>query len=90
MNQKRRIARTTSVANDSGKDPRDSAPELAASVHQVLTILTDLRSDAPTPELSERIKFVQWLRRELGEVEALLVRVDSDRGSRLASAPAAG
>jgi hypothetical protein len=69
------------VATESDKGERDSDTELAAAVHRVLMILTDLRSDAHTPELTERIKLVQWLRQELGDVEALLTHADSRRGS---------
>ena len=67
------------MATDSGADERDTDAELAVAVHRVLALLTDLRSDAHTPELSERINLVQWLRRELGDVEALLIRADGRR-----------
>ncbi|HEY6745920.1 MAG TPA: hypothetical protein VI357_09380 [Mycobacteriales bacterium] len=67
------------MATDSGKDERDSDAELAAAVYRVLALLTDLRRDAQTPELSERINLVQWLRRELGDVEDLLARADARR-----------
>ena len=80
------------MATDSGPDERDGDANLAAAVHRVLALLTDLRSEAHTPELKDRIRFVQWLRRELSDVEALLVRADAVRDSAttraLASAPA--
>jgi hypothetical protein len=75
------------VATESGKDERDSDAELAAAAHRLLMILTDLRSDAHTPELRERIKLVQWLRHELGAVEAFLVDADARRDSGSAPTP---
>jgi hypothetical protein len=74
------------VTTESVKDERDGDAELAAAVHRVLAILTDLRSDAHKPELKERIHLVQWLRQELGEVEALLVHADARRDSTPAPA----
>ncbi len=76
------------MATESGKGERDSDTELAAAVHRVLAILTDLRSDAHTPELRERITLVQWLRHELGDLEALLISADTRRDAGAASAPA--
>jgi hypothetical protein len=51
---------------------RDTDIELAGSVHRVLAILADLRSDAPEPELRDRIALVRWPRGEPTEVEKLL------------------
>ncbi len=90
VNRKRRAPRKTGVATESDKGEHDSDTDLAAAVHQVLMILTDLRSDAHTPELKERIKLVQWLRHELGDVEALLARADARRDSGAAPAPTSG
>jgi hypothetical protein len=53
-------------------DGRDTGTELAGAVHQVLAILTDLRSEAQALELPDRIALVQWLRLELAAVETLL------------------
>lgn len=78
------------MATESGMDERDSDAELAAAVHRVLALLTDLRTDAHTPELRERINLVQWLRRELGDAEALLLRADGRRDQDPAPAPATG
>lgn len=71
---------------ESAKDEHDSEAELAAAVHRVLAILTDLRSDAHKPELKERIKLVQWLRQER---EVLLVHADARRDSASAPGPSA-
>ena len=78
------------MATESGKDERDSDAGLAAAVHRVLALLTDLRSDVHTPELRERINLVQWLRRELGDVEALLIRADGRRDEDSAPVPTTG
>lgn len=78
------------MATESDKGERDGDTDLAAAVHRVLTILTDLRSDVHTPELKERIKLVQWLRQELSDVEALLARADARRDSGSAPTPTAG
>lgn len=78
------------MATESGTDERDSEAELAVAVHRVLALLTDLRTDAHTPELRERINLVQWLRGELGDVEALLVRAEARRDQAPAPAPTAG
>ena len=78
------------MATESGRDERDSDAELAAVVHRVLALLTDLRTDAHTPDLRERINVVQWLRRELGDVEALLVRADARRDQDPVPAPTTG
>ena len=67
------------MATESGMNERDSDAELAVAVHRVLAFLTDLRTDAHSPELRERITLVQWLRRELGDAEALLLRADARR-----------
>jgi hypothetical protein len=77
------------VATESGTGERDGDAELAAAVHRVLAILTDLRSEAQTPALRERIKLVQWLRNELGDVEALLVRAADGRESAPVPTPVA-
>ena len=77
------------MATESGKDERDSDAELAAAVHRVLMLLIDLRSDAHTPALRERIKLVQWLRHELGAVETLLADADADARRESGSAPIA-
>jgi hypothetical protein len=79
-----------SVATEFGKDERDGDAELAAAVYRVLALLTDLRSDAHTPELKERINLVQWLRRELGDVEALLIRAVGRRDEDPALVPTTG
>lgn len=78
------------MATDPGQDERDGDAELAAAVHRVLALLTDLRTEAHTPELKDRITFVQWLRRELADVEALLVRADAVRDSATTRALTAG
>lgn len=78
------------MATESDMGERDSDTDLAAAVHRVLMILTDLRSDAHTPELKERIKLVQWLRQELGDVEALLARADARRDSASVPVPTTG
>ena len=75
------------MATESDQDERESDAELAAAVHRLLLILTDLRSNVHTPELRERIKLVQWLRHELGAVETLLVDAADRRES--GSAPTA-
>lgn len=80
----------TGVATESDKGERDSDTDLAAAVHRVLMILTDLRRDAHTPELSERIRLVQWLRHELGDVEALLTRAAARRDSGSTPASTSG
>jgi hypothetical protein len=77
------------VATEYDKGERDSDMDLAAAVHRVLAILMDLRSDERTPDLRERIKLVQWLRHELGDVEALLARADARRDSGSAPVPTA-
>jgi hypothetical protein len=87
VNQKRRAPRRRGVATEFDKAGRDSDTELAAAVHRVLAILTDLRSDAHAPELRERIELVQWLRHELADVEALLARADARRDPRSVPAP---
>jgi hypothetical protein len=86
----RRTPRRICVATESGKDERDGDAELAAAVHRVLIVLTDLRSDAHAPELRERIKLVQWLRHELGAVETLLIDADARRETGAASTGAGG
>ncbi|HEV7653450.1 MAG TPA: hypothetical protein VGP36_01760 [Mycobacteriales bacterium] len=58
-----------------GNGERDVDSELAAAVHQVLTTLTDLRSEVRAHELSDRIALVRWLRQELTAVETLLTGV---------------
>ena len=59
---------------------RDTGTELAGAVHQVLAILTDLRSShAQAPELPDRIALVRWLRQELAAVEILLTDAYSRR-----------
>ena len=49
--------------------------DLTAAVHQVLTSLTHVRRGEPlAPERRrDRIELIRWLRRELAEVESLLV-----------------
>lgn len=78
------------MATESGTAERADDTELAAAVHRVLALLTDLRSGAHTPELEERINLVQWLRRELGDVETLLVRADAARDTGPAPIATAG
>jgi hypothetical protein len=64
-------------------DERDTGTELAGAVHQVLAILTDLRSHAQIPELPDRIALVRWLRQELAAVEILLTDAYSRRTADL-------
>lgn len=63
----------TTAQGDSDETADDT--DLTAAVHQVLTSLTRVRRGAPpSPEqLRDRLELVRWLRRELAEVEALLV-----------------
>ena len=79
-----------SVATGSDMDERDSDAELPAAVHRVLALLTDLRTEAHTPELRERINLIQWLRRELGDAEELLLRADARRDQDPVPAPTPG
>jgi hypothetical protein len=73
------------VATTAGE--RDTGTELAGAVHQVLAILTDLRSHAQAPELSDRIALVHWLRQELAAVEILLTDAYSRTTADLTGAP---
>ncbi len=72
------------MATESGPAGRDSGAELAAAVHQVLAILTDLSSDARPLKLTERVALVRWPRQELGAVDALLISVSARRDTRTA------
>ena len=76
------------VVTASDEAQRDLDTELASSVHQVLAILTDLRSDVRADELSNRLALVRWLRQELTEVETLLT--GAHRRRTAGPAPASG
>ena len=69
-------------------DNEDTAEEtaLTAAVHHVLTSLTHVRRGTPlSPQrLRARLELVRWLRRELAEVEVMLV----DGSNRPTAAPA--
>ena len=47
---------------------------LARAVHDVLATLSRVRGTDTPERLQDRIALVRWLRRELSEVETLLVR----------------